>query len=149
MKTKDIYSDLRKLIINEEFSSQNDICDRLISLGYTASQSKVNRLLKKVNAIKLKSENGNIVYKIANELSPPLMTDTLLSLVLNISSNEVMVIIDTVPGGANVVARLLDYNKSNLQIIGTVAGDDSVAIWPKSIKKISKLKSDLEKLCFK
>jgi transcriptional regulator of arginine metabolism len=77
------------------------------------------------------------------------MTDTLLSLVLNISSNEVMVIIDTVPGGANVVARLLDYNKSNLQIIGTVAGDDSVAIWPKSIKKTNKLKSDLENLCFK
>jgi transcriptional regulator of arginine metabolism len=149
MKTKDIYNDLRKLIINEEFSSQHDICDSLISLGYTASQSKVNRLLKKVNAIKLKSENGNIVYKIANELSPPLMTDTLLSLVLNISSNEVMVIIDTVPGGANVVARLLDYNKSNLQIIGTVAGDDSVAIWPKSIKKTNKLKSDLEQLCFK
>lgn len=63
MDKSDIYNDLRQLILSKEFSSQNDICDILEGLGYSASQSKVNRMLKKIGAVKVKNEKSTLVYK--------------------------------------------------------------------------------------
>jgi transcriptional regulator of arginine metabolism len=148
MKKSDIYYDLRQIILNEEISSQNDICKSLLASGHVASQSKVNRLLKKIGAIKIKNEKNIVVYKIPHESVLPLMTDSILSLIVNINSNETVIVIDTLPGGANVVARMLDYNKNNFEIMGTIAGDDSIVVLPISIKKIDEIRLNLENLLF-
>ncbi|APC96209.1 arginine repressor [Francisella frigiditurris] len=148
MDKSDIYHDLRQLILSKEFSSQNDICDTLELLGYSASQSKVNRMLKKIGAIKVKNEKKALVYKIPNEPAPPIMTDNISSLVISVSANEVMVVIDTAPGAAQLVARTLDYNKNSFEIIGIVAGDDTIFVAPSSIKNINKLKINIENFLF-
>lgn len=136
MDKSDIYNDLRQLILSKEFSSQNDICDILEGLGYSASQSKVNRMLKKIGAVKVKNEKSTLVYKIPNEPAPPIMTDNISSLVIKIDANEAVVVIDTAPGAAQLVARTLDYNKNSFEIIGIVAGDDTIFVAPSSIKNI-------------
>ncbi len=41
------------------------------------------------------------------------MTDNISSLVIKIDANEAIVIIDTAPGAAQLVARTLDYNKNS------------------------------------
>ncbi|QIW09400.1 ArgR family transcriptional regulator [Francisella sp. LA112445] len=148
MDKSDIYNDLRQLILSKEFSSQNEICDTLEHLGYSASQSKVNRMLKKLGAIKIKNEKSTLVYKIPNEPAPPIMTDNISSLVINVSANEAVVVIDTAPGAAQLVARTLDYNKNSFGIIGIVAGDDTVFVAPSTIKNIDKLKINIEKFLF-
>ena len=148
MDKSDIYNDLRQLILSKEFSSQNEICDTLEHLGYSASQSKVNRMLKKLGAIKIKNEKGTLVYKIPNEPAPPIMTDNISSLVINVNANEAVVVIDTAPGAAQLVARTLDYNKNSFGIIGIVAGDDTVFVAPSTIKNISKLKVNIQKFLF-
>ncbi|WP_150466840.1 ArgR family transcriptional regulator [Francisella sp. SYW-9] len=148
MDKSDIYNDLRQLILSKEFSSQNEICDTLEHLGYSASQSKVNRMLKKLGAIKIKNEKNTLVYKIPNEPAPPIMTDNISSLVINVSANEAVVVIDTAPGAAQLVARTLDYNKNSFGIIGIVAGDDTVFVAPSTIKNINKLKINVEKFLF-
>lgn len=148
MVKPDIYDDLRQLILSKEFSSQNDICGTLESLGYIASQSKVNRMLKKIGAIKVKNEKNTLVYKIPNEPAPPIMTDNISSLVIKIDANEVMVVIDTAPGAAQLVARTLDYNKNGFEIIGIVAGDDTIFVVPSSVKNINKLKINIKNFLF-
>ncbi|MED7788336.1 ArgR family transcriptional regulator [Francisella sp. 19X1-34] len=148
MSKSDIYNDLRQLILSKEFSSQNEICDTLEHLGYSASQSKVNRMLKKLGAIKIKNEKNTLVYKIPNEPAPPIMTDNISSLVINVSANEAVVVIDTAPGAAQLVARTLDYNKNSFGIIGIVAGDDTVFVAPLSIQNIGKLKMNIQKFLF-
>ncbi|AEI35194.1 MULTISPECIES: arginine repressor [Francisella] len=148
MDKSDIYNDLRQLILSKEFSSQNDICDTLERLGYSASQSKVNRMLKKIGAVKVKNEKSTLVYKIPNEPAPPIMTDNISSLVIKIDANEAIVIIDTAPGAAQLVARTLDYNKNSFEIIGIVAGDDTIFVAPSSIKNIKKLKTNIENFLF-
>ena len=148
MDKSDIYNYLRQLILSKEFSSQNEICDTLKHLGYSASQSKVNRMLKKLGAVKIKNEKNTLVYKIPNEPAPPIMTDNISSLVINVSANEAVVVIDTAPGAAQLVARTLDYNKNSFGIIGIVAGDDTVFVAPSTIKNISKLKVNIQKLLF-
>lgn len=148
MDKSDIYNDLRQLILSKEFSSQNDICDTLEGLGYSASQSKVNRMLKKIGAVKVKNEKSTLVYRIPNEPAPPIMTDNISSLVIKIDANEAVVVIDTAPGAAQLVARTLDYNKNSFEIIGIVAGDDTIFVAPSSIKNIKNLKINIEKFLF-
>ncbi|ASG67414.1 arginine repressor [Francisella halioticida] len=148
MDKSDIFNDLRQLILSKEFSSQNEICDTLELLGYSASQSKVNRMLKKLGAIKIKNEKNTLVYKIPNEPTPPVMTDNISSLVIKIDANEAVVVIVTAPGAAQLVARTLDYNKNSFGIIGIVAGDDTVFVAPSTTKNINKLKINIERFLF-
>jgi transcriptional regulator of arginine metabolism len=148
MTKSDIQYDLQQLILIKEFSSQNDICETLAKLGYEVSQSKVNRLLKKIGAIKVKNSQKLLVYKIPDEPAPPLMTDNIASLIMKIASNESVVIIETAPGSAQLVARVLDYNKNSFEIIGIVAGDDTLFVAPSTIKNTDKLKENIEKFLF-
>ncbi len=144
----DIQYDLQQLILSKEFSSQKDICATLSQLGYEVSQSKVNRLLKNIGAIKVKNNQKTLVYKIPDEPAPPLMTANISSLIMKIMANEVNVIIETAPGSAQLVARVLDYNKNSFEIIGIVAGDDTLFIAPLTIKNIEKLRDNIEKFLF-
>lgn len=76
------------------------------------------------------------------------MTDNISSLVIKIDANEAVVVIDTAPGAAQLVARTLDYNKNSFEIIGIVAGDDTIFVAPSSIKNIKKLKTNIENFLF-
>ena len=101
--------------------------------------------LKKLELLKSKIAKNYFVYKIPNEPTPPLMTDNISSLVMRIVSNETTVVIETSPGSAQLVARVLDYNKNSFEIIGIVAGDDTLFVVPSTIKNTEKLRENIEK----
>ena len=52
----------------------------------------------------------------------------------------------TAPGSASMIARALDYNQETTEILGTIAGDDTIFVAPKSIKNISKLFKEIKSL---
>ncbi|MBS0620845.1 MAG: arginine repressor [Verrucomicrobia bacterium] len=137
---------LRALLMGREASTQEDICAALEKLGYEINQSKVSRLLRKVGAIKVVNERGQTVYSLAREPAPPSMNMPIRSLILDIVSNETLVVIFTSPGSASMVARVLDYNQITTEILGTIAGDDTIFIAPKSIKDIQRLTEEIRGL---
>lgn len=139
---------LKKLIETKELFSQHDICSELAQLGYNVSQSKVNRLLKKIGAIKIKNSKSELVYSMPNEPVPPAVRDKISSLIIDIRSNEINIIIQTSPGSAQLIARILDYNKSIFDIMGVVAGDDTILVIPNSIKTVSESKTKIEDYFF-
>lgn len=99
------------------------------------NQVKISRLLHKIGAIKV-NEGEKIVYRLPEtELVTITPGDKLKQLILNISHNEVLIVINTLPGSAQLVARLLDL-KVNDGILGTVAGDDTIFVAPTKIKQI-------------
>ena len=143
---KNITDDLRKLLFKGTVSTQEDICDALESLGYTTTQSKISRMLRKVGAVKAKNESGQVVYRLPREPAPPSTDSQLASLIIDIVANEMMVIVNTSPGAAQLVARLLDYNKDKAGILGTIAGDDTILIIPDSMKNTKRMLADVKKL---
>ena len=132
-----LLDDLRILLTKGKVTTQEEICSSLENLGHPINQSKVSRLLRKVGAIKTKNENGQIVYRLPQEPAPPILSDQLSSLIIDITNNETTIIVYTSPGSAQLIARVLDYHKEKLQILGTIAGDDAIFIAPKSIKTIN------------
>ncbi|MGD0665734.1 MAG: arginine repressor [Rhabdochlamydiaceae bacterium] len=137
---------LRTLLMGRKASTQEDICSVLEKQGYEINQSKASRLLRKIGAIKVINSRGQTVYSLPREPAPPSMNTPLRGLILDIVSNETLVVIYTSPGSASMVARVLDYNQITTEILGTIAGDDTIFVAPKSIKDIHKLTEEIKGL---
>ena len=133
----DMIDELRKLLQEGKVTTQEHICEALEALGYSVNQSKVSRLLRKIGAVKSKNERGRVVYRLPHEPAPPLTSDLLSSLIIGVACNETLIIVYTSPGAAQLIARIIDYHKSELSVLGTIAGDDAIFVSPKSIKKIN------------
>ncbi|STX51440.1 Arginine repressor [Legionella busanensis] len=141
-----LVDDLRQLLLEGKVTTQEDICAALQTKGHYVNQSKVSRLIHKLNAIKSKNELGQIVYRLAREPAPPTTSSQLSSLIIDVVANEAIIIVNTSPGAAQLVARILDYHRDKIEILGTIAGDDSIFIAPKSIKAINYTYQEIKKL---
>lgn len=137
---------LRSLLLGGEASTQEDICEVLEKRGYDVNQSKVSRLLRKIGAVKVVNTRGQTIYSLPREPAPPTMNTPLRNLILEVASNETMVVIFTSPGSASMVARILDYTQISSEVLGTIAGDDTIFVAPKSIKDIKKLHNEINEL---
>ena len=137
---------LRALLMHREANTQEDICSALEKKGFDINQSKVSRLLRKVGAVKIVNTKGQIVYSLPLEPAPPSLNTQLRDLIVDVVSNETLVVIYTSPGSASMVARMLDYAKITSEVLGTVAGDDTIFVAPKSIKDIHKLFVEIKDL---
>lgn len=146
MKSQDLFDALRALLMGRKANSQEAICRALEKQGYEINQSKVSRLLRKIGAIKVLDSQGQVVYSLPREPGPPTMNTPLRQLILDVVANEMMVVIFTSPGSASMVARMLDYHLAAAGILGTIAGDDTIFVTPKSIKETQKVAEKIKNL---
>lgn len=126
--------------------TQQEICEALAARGFAINQSKISRSLHKLGAIKTQNAQGQTVYRFSKESAPPATQAQLAQLILKISANESVVVIQTSPGSASLIARMLDYQDSNSEILATLAGDDTIFVAPKSLKRISQTFSEVKQL---
>jgi transcriptional regulator of arginine metabolism len=140
----------KDLLNKEHFSSQGDIADALKAQGFeNISQSKVSRMLSKFGAVRTRNARQEMVYCLPAELGMPTAKSPLKQLVLDIEHNDVMIIIRTSPGAAQLIARLLDSLSKSDGVLGTIAGDDTIFIAPTDVKAIKQTISKLEALFLK
>ncbi len=137
---------LQKLLTEESAGTQDEVCHALEAQGYEVNQTKVSRLLRKLGAVKVKDERGKIVYWLPKEPPPPEMSSPVSSLIIDITSNESLIIVHTSPGSASLVARLLDYQHRETEILATIAGDDTIFVAPKSTQQINKALDEIRRL---
>ena len=134
----------KDLLKQEQFSSQGEIVDALKTEGFdNISQSKVSRMLSKFGAVRTRNARQEMVYCLPAELGMPTAKSPLKQLVLDIEHNNVMIIVRTSPGAAQLIARLLDSLSKSDGVLGTIAGDDTIFIAPTDVADI---KQTIEKL---
>lgn len=140
----------KDLLKQEQFGSQGEIVDALKAQDFdNISQSKVSRMLSKYGAVRTRNARQEMVYCLPAELGVPTAKSPLKQLVLDIEHNEVMIIIRTSPGAAQLIARLLDSVSKSDGVLGTIAGDDTIFIAPTNVKQIKKTIAKLEALFLK
>lgn len=133
---KTLSTDLKNILLNGVTATQETICRALEAKGHVVNQSKISRLLRKINAIKSKNDQGEMVYCLPHDVAPPSIHRPLSDLIIDVQANESLIILKTSPGSASLIARIIDNKKC--QILGTIAGDDTIFIAPKSVKTIQK-----------
>lgn len=127
--------DLKTLLSQRAVHSQQEIAAALKELGWDVNQSKISRAIHKIGAVRVRNEQGEITYQLPKQASP-VAPQNFSHLILNVGHNETLIVIDTTPGSASLIAHSLDHQKKALQILGTIAGDDTIIIIPSSVKNI-------------
>lgn len=134
---------VRNLIENEELENQLAIRERLKSrFKVEVNQSSISRALSTLGAIKIKNEAGQSVYQLPSQqgASRPVRGQ-----VQSVKANQSMIVLRTQPGSASLVALAVE-NYFGHEILGTIAGDDTVFVAPKNQRGLSQLRQQIEAL---
>jgi transcriptional regulator of arginine metabolism len=128
---------LRKLLEDGKLSTQEELAEELARQNFEVTQSTISRDLRRVGAIKVVDPTGNTVYKLGatGPAVAPVVAGGLKNHIVNIKNNESMIIIHTTIGSASLLAKHLDQIAIK-EIIGTIAGDDTIFVAPASTSKI-------------
>ena len=121
---------LRKILESGKSSTQEELRDMLEAKGHDVNQSTISRDLRKIGAIKGTDNKSRTVYRLSEMSSESnFVGQSIGDLILNITHNDSMIVIQTSPGSASLVARHLDINRP-ADILGTIAGDDTIFVAP-------------------
>lgn len=123
---------IARLLETSSVTSQTQLVELLEADGVRATQATVSRDLDELGAVKVRVPGGESVYAIPElpheRVAPEDHLRRMLSdWVADIGSSGNLVVLRTPPGSAHVVGSALD--RSGLpEILGTVAGDDTVLV---------------------
>lgn len=146
-RTDNLLTAFKELLAQERFGSQSEIVNALQEMGFSQiNQSKVSRMLSKFGAVRTRNTRMEMVYCLPNELSVPNTSSPLKNLVLDIDHNELLIVVKTSPGAAQLIARLLDSVGKAEGILGTIAGDDTIFITPTQAVDIKELIQNIHSL---
>lgn len=134
MIKKDRHNAILQLIKEREISTQEELTDSLINLGFEVSQSTVSRDINELNLIKTENKNKKTIYVQAESTLTTLPINKINMFkesVLSIETANNIIVIKTLSGHANAVAYIVD-ELDFPQILGSVAGDDVVILVAKT-----------------
>ena len=135
MKTKNSRLDSIKMIISsKEVGSQEELLQELAKEGFQLTQATLSRDLKQLKVAKAASMNGNYVYVLPNNTMYKRMTEPQSASEMlrhngfvSIEFSDNIAVIKTRPGYASSLAYDIDNNHFH-EIIGTIAGDDTIML---------------------
>ena len=136
------------IISNQRISTQEELCQILKDSGYDVTQATVSRDIKELQLIKIPDNQGYYYALPDNSLilnSHERMRRLFKVSVISIDYSENIVVIKTLPGAAQSIASLIDTAELE-NILGTVAGDDTIFIVVKPLNAVKGIVKDFEEL---
>ncbi len=135
-----------ELIKEFNINTQEELVNLLKENGFDVTQATVSRDIKELGLIKVATDDNSYKYFAAAPPKHGLNTNRLKRLLqdsaTNIDHSENLIVIKTLPGVANAIASCIDHIQWP-EIIGTVAGDDTILI---VVKPKEAVKDIIEKL---
>ncbi len=146
LQTKPRRAAIAEILRRRPVGTQEELRELVLSRGYDVTQATLSRDLQKLRARRVSLPDGGSMYELGSpELSPRLAPSAVRDLVLGIKDGEAMVVMHTRPGAAPAIAALLDEARMP-DIIGTLAGDDTIFIVPEKKTPARKLARKLSLL---
>ncbi len=128
------------LLGRHQVRSQTELADLLSEAGVTVTQATLSRDLVELDAVKVRTPSGALVYAVPAEggdRTPRAGVETLASearlarllseLLVSADASANMALLRTPPGAAQFLASAFDRAEI-ASILGTVAGDDTVLV---------------------
>ena len=123
-------SKILELINAFDIYTQDDLADRLGRSGYAATQATISRDIKELKLLKIPAANGQYKYASANhdeEKTDVKFFNILNETVINITPAKNLIVVKTYSGMANAAGAAIDALNFP-EIVGTIAGDDTIFI---------------------
>lgn len=138
------------LLERNEVSSQSQLLELLAAEGIDITQATLSRDLDELRAVKVQSSGGMVVYAVPSDGGDPSpvmqSADTararlervVAELLSSADHSGNIVILRTPPGAAQYLASAIDHTTMP-EVLGTVAGDDTVLVVSRDPKGGSKV----------
>lgn len=137
-----------EIISNQEVDTQEELCSILNSMGYTSTQATISRDIKQLGLIKISGKEKKYMYACHHrndDLNDMKILNLFKNCVLSIKVAKNIVVVKTLGGNGNSAGVMVD--KLQLaEIVGSVAGDDTVIIVTDSDANAIKVKEALSLL---
>ncbi len=124
---------IKEIIARKKISSQEVLCEELKKAGFEVTQATLSRDLKELGIVRIPADEG-VRYVLHAESKEKRLKSFIGYEIESIDANEAVIVIKTLPGCANSVAEYID-TLHNPDILGTIAGDNTIMVTPTSTKK--------------
>ena len=135
-----------ELIEEYEISTQEALIQRLSEHGFESTQTTISRDIRQLRLIKGPTGRGTYKY-VAPEVrkgnDAPGHNSALTDAVLKIEAAQNIIVVKTMAGMANAIAVCIDSLQIK-DIIGSVAGDDTILLVLKTNEKALDIESELK-----
>ncbi len=127
-------SEIERILGEETITSQEALLRKLEGRGIFCTQATLSRNLRQLGVSRIRDGNGNYRYSIIGDrkvLADPGLKMNIISVVTELIEANGLMVIRTIPGNANSTAYCID-NAGRREIAGTIAGDDTILVIPRS-----------------
>lgn len=135
-----------ELITDNEIDTQEELAKRLIENGFSVTQATVSRDIRELNLTKIAVKGGKQKYAVPNATTVVLSSKYMRVLndgILSIETSGNIMVIRTVSGMAMAVGAAIDAINIK-EIIGCIAGDDTIMCIIKETESAEKVKEYLD-----
>lgn len=144
---KDRQQLLKEIIAQLEIGDQTQLLEELKIRGVEATQATISRDLQEIGVAKVRVKAGMYKYEVIEKVPGNVIWEKLQVLfdnfVLDIKRTGNMILIKTSAGNANGVASFIDRTESP-EILGTIAGDDTILVVVDTPENGSKIENDFQ-----
>lgn len=121
---------IETIVGTEAVTTQGQLRQKLAQRGFDVSQSTLSRDIRRLGLVKRAAPDGSLIYAISTGRSSResrVLGRLLPELMLDATPSGSLLVVKTLTGAAQTVAAALD-DAGWPEILGTVAGDDTVLI---------------------
>lgn len=132
------------LIRSNALSSQEELAERLGSMGFAVTQATISRDLEQIGAIKVRRD-GQLSYgfpEASERRASPRLAAVFRDWVRSIEIAANLIVIRTPPGSAHLVGVVLDQSEL-AEVVGTICGDDTIFVACRSVTEAEALSMKL------
>lgn len=144
----DRHKKILELIADNNIGTQEELADALNKAGYNVTQATVSRDIRALNLTKVTIDGVNQKYTTRSH-SSPVPNDKYIRVLkegyLSMDMAQNILVIRTVPGMAMAVCAALDALKLD-EIVGSIAGDDTIMCAVRTVKDTVNVSNKLKKL---
>ncbi|NLN97929.1 MAG: arginine repressor [Eubacteriaceae bacterium] len=119
-----------ELIDKFQLETQDDLSEKLKELGFFVTQATISRDIKELRLIKVMGKNGKqyySTYKDVGTLYDERVVSVFKKAVLTVDVAEFLVVLRTLPAMGQAAALAIDSMEIN-EVVGTIAGDDTIFV---------------------
>lgn len=142
------HAKILELIENKEIETQEELAEELKTCGFNITQATVSRDIKELRLIKTLSDTGKYKYSTIKPYDSDLAdrhVKVFKESVLKVDYAINMVVMKTIPGAAQGAAAAVDALDWP-EVVGTIAGDDTIFVLTRNEKNAVDTMEKLKKL---
>lgn len=143
------HSTIRQLVAGEPITSQDELRRKLVRRGFHVTQATLSRDIHELRIYKGPSgyalPNGNGHNHIAVVEEEPSVDEVLSSFGLSVRQAQNQLVLRTTGGAAQPVALAIDHEEWP-EVVGTLAGDDTILIICPDQRRATALREKLDRM---